>query len=90
MQVQALQGYFENGVFYQLGEPVNLPERMMVIVNVLDMPVDVNKKTDIDFWKAFDELAYNSVDEQLSEDDFPRVNFNRDFIVFDDEGQQAI
>jgi hypothetical protein len=43
MRVKAMQGYFENGVFYQQGRRVALPERRMVIVNVLDVPVDIDE-----------------------------------------------
>ena len=42
MQVQTMQGYFNDGVFYQHGQQVKLPERQLVIVNVLDIPFDSN------------------------------------------------
>ena len=65
MQVQALQGYFDNGIFYQQGHKVQLPERQLVIVNVLDVPVDINevKNADIRFWREFDKLVKDVVDE---------------------------
>jgi len=85
MQVQALQGYFDKGVFYQQGDPVALPERKMMIINVLDIPIESEKNLDIDFWKAFDKLAIDSLDEKLSLDDFPQTKFNRNLVVFDEE-----
>jgi len=85
MQVQALQGYFDKGVFHQLGNPIALPERQMVIVNILNIPVDVEIKNDIDFWRTFDKLAIDSNIEKLSTDDFPRTKFNREFITFNEE-----
>lgn len=90
MQVQALQGYFDGGIFYQQGQRVALPEHKMVIVNVLDIPVDTNKikKADIDFWKEFDEMANESAQEELQMVDFPRMNFGREPILFDDEVEQ--
>ena len=44
------------GGFYQQGRRVPLPEHQLVIVNVLDIPVDVDetKKADIAFWEEFD------------------------------------
>ncbi len=65
--VQALQGYFNNGVFYQEGRQVALPERKLVIVNVLDIPIDINesKKSDAEFWSAFDEMVKEANDEEL-------------------------
>ena len=49
MQIQALQGYFDNGVFYQHGRRAEIPNRKMVIINVLDIPVDndAEKKEDL-------------------------------------------
>ena len=86
MEVQAIQGYFADGVFYQQGRRVNIPERKLVIVNVLDTPVDVDeiKKADVEFWEEFDRLVKDAVDEELSMADFPRVDFGRELISFDD------
>jgi hypothetical protein len=91
MEVQAMQGYFDNGVFYQQGRRVKLPEHKMVIVNVLNIPVDVDetKKADKEFWKEFDRLAKASADEELMMADFPRVHFGREPISFDD-GEQPL
>ena len=92
MQVQAIQGYFDNGLFYQQGRRVALPERQMVIVNVLDVPIDVEmeavKNTDIDFWKEFDKVVKDSLDEELLPENFPRVNFKHELVLFEDEGQR--
>ena len=87
MQVQAIQGYFNDGAFYQNGRKVNLPERQLVIVNVLDIPVDTadNRDADVEFWKEFDKLAKESFDEELLIADFPRSNFGRELFLFDDE-----
>ena len=89
MQVQAIQGYFDDGIFYQQGRRVKLPDRQLVIVNVLDIPVDADEiqKGDLEFWKEFDRLAKESVDDELMMVDFPRVNFGRELILFDDEEQ---
>jgi hypothetical protein len=86
MQVQAIQGYFDNGAFFQQGRRVSLPERKVVIVNVLDVPVDMDetKKADIEFWKAFDNRVRESVDEELMMVDFPRCDLGHKLITFDD------
>ena len=64
MQVRAIQGYFDDGVFYQQGQRVKLPDRQLVIVNVLDIPINADEiqKEDVEFWKEFDRLAKESVD----------------------------
>ena len=86
MQVQAIQGYFDNGIFYQHGQRVVLPERKLVIVNVLDLPIDADetKKADVEFWKEFDKLAKDSVDDELLMTDFPRMHFSRELVSFND------
>ena len=87
MQVQAIQGYFIDGIFYQQGQRVLLPERQLVIVNVLDIPIsgDEIQKGDIKFWKEFDKLAEESADEELHTADFPHVHFGHELILFDDQ-----
>jgi len=58
MQIQAIQGYFNNGIFYQQGRRVALPEHKMVIINVLDVPIDIHEtKQDIHFLEEFEHLA---------------------------------
>jgi len=88
MGVQVLQGYFMNDKFYQHGKNVKLPEKQMVIINVLDMPIesDAVKDRDMLFWEEFDRLAVDSDDEVLLPEDFPRTNFLREIVAFDEEG----
>ena len=87
MQVKAIQGYFNDGVFYQQGRQVKLPERQLVIVNILDIPIDADeiKTADIEFWEEFDRIAKRSIDEELLMVDFPRMHFGREPVLFDDE-----
>ena len=87
MQVQSIQGYFNEGAFYQNGRRIYLPERKFVIVNVLDIPVEDTDtmEADVEFWKKFDKLAKESFDEELMIEDFPRVDFGRESFVIEDE-----
>ena len=39
MNLQAYEGYFENGNFYPVGQVVNSPVRRLAFVTVLDEPV---------------------------------------------------
>ena len=88
-----MRGYFDNGLFYQQGRHVVLPERQMVIVNVLDVPIDVEeeavKNADINFWKEFDHVVKDSLDEELLLENFPRANFKHELVLFEDEGQRV-
>jgi hypothetical protein len=92
MKVQAIQGYFDKGVFYQHGKRVMLPERFMVIINVLDIPINENSipigeddqyDADIAFWKEFDKLAMESEDEFLEISHFPRTDLGRELVSLD-------
>ena len=91
MEIQAIQGYFDDGVFYQQGRRVKIPEKQLVIINVLNVPVNLDeiKKADTEFWKEFDRLVQDAVDEELIMADFPRVHFGRELISFDDEEQPS-
>jgi len=85
MQVQALHGYFDRGLFYHNGERVNIPEKQHVIVNILNMPIDAdNANADIKFWEMFDRLADADDTEPLKMEDFPRADFGRELITFGD------
>jgi len=59
----------------------------MVIVNVPDVPVDVEveaiKNADIDFWKEFDKFVKDSLDEELLLEGFPRANFKHELVLFE-------
>ena len=89
MQIQSLQGYFENGHFYQAsGQKYVLPELQPVVVSILALPDVVrfpDKRTEKEFWQDFDKLAGESFDEEISIEDFPRSNFSREIEWFEDE-----
>ena len=47
MQIQAYEGYFENGSFFPVGQAVSIPERRRVFVTVLNEPIaDAEKQRD--------------------------------------------
>ena len=92
MEVQTIHGYFSNGCFYHQGRRVSLPERQLVIVNVLSIPVDIDetKQRDASFWEEFDRILADSADEELSLDDFPRSNLTRELVILEDVGVENI
>ena len=86
MQVTTMQGYFNNGFFYQEGRRVTLPEGKMVIVNILDVPSSTYETENPSDWlDEFHRLVEASSHEELHQEDFPRMNFGRDLISFDDK-----
>ena len=76
MQVTMLQGYFSNGLFYQEGRRVFLPERKIAIVSIIDLPSpDVEIDYQSNWTDEFLRLVEASTHEELHHDDFPRMNF---------------
>ena len=61
-------------------------------MNVLDVPVDVEaeavKNVGIDFWKEFDKLVKDSLDEELLLENFPRANFKNELVLLEDVEQR--
>jgi hypothetical protein len=88
MELQALEGYFTNGHFYQNGNRVHLPEHQLVIVNLLGIPVNIDESSyaDKEFWDVFDKMLLDSADEELSQDSFPRTTLERELVFLKDDG----
>ena len=84
MQVQAYEGYVEGGQFYPKEKSINLTGRFRAVLTVLDIPTQEDTSTD---W-ADDLLRMVKEDtsEKLRMEDFPRMEFEREPIVFHDEG----
>ena len=87
MQVQTIQGFFSKGIFYHQGKPVPIPENQMVIINVLGVTINEQEKieADVNFWNNIDKQIEDAMDEEMQLDDFPRLNFKRDLIIFNEE-----
>ena len=50
------------------------------------MPIDTDSTTDdMKFWEMFDKLADTDDTEPLRMEDFPRADFGRELITFEDE-----
>lgn len=85
MNMQAYEGYLEDGRFYPIGQPVKIKGRHRVILTVLDEPVTVhNKNDDKVFWAEFDRSARESAHENHIFDDeaFMRRSSGREPIDF--------
>ena len=86
MQVQAYEGYIEGGQFYPKEKPINLAGRFRAVLTILDIPPLEDTSTD---WA--DELVNmvkKDTSEKLRMEDFPRMDFGRELIVFHDEGER--
>ena len=81
--MQIYEGYFEKDQFYSAGLTAQIPERKRAFVMILDEPV---QKVNITKQVAeFDRFVDESSDKMLLEEDFPRMDFKRKFITFNDE-----
>lgn len=77
--MQALEGYYKNGGFYTLKPPVNVSDYRRVIITILDEPI--NEKPDT--WAELDKIV-SEMDEKPRFEDFPRSQFVREPINFDE------
>jgi len=85
MQAQAYEGYFESGKFYTAGKPLRIPERRKVLITIFDEPVQNASHATAPKWLGeLHQLLENSGDEKLSMEDFPRMDFGREPLVFSD------
>jgi hypothetical protein len=75
MIMQAYEGYFENGRFTPIGQPLSIQGRRRVILTVFDEPAQ-KKQSRIKAWDEFFE-SVNASDETIPEM-FERVSFSRD------------
>ena len=87
MQAQAYEGYFENGNFYVAGRPLRIPERRKVYITIFNEPIqNTPLATAPDWLGELHQLLEESGDEKLCMEDFPRMDFGRELLVFSDEG----
>jgi hypothetical protein len=83
MQVQAFEGYWENGRFYPLGQTVRKAGRLRAILTVLNEPVidrTVSGEPCIEWLNRLNEAIALSMDEALP--DIPRSKSMRPPINF--------
>ena len=87
MQAQAYEGYFESGKFYTAGKALCIPERRKVYITILNEPVQDAPPAAAPKWLGeLHQLLDESGDEKLHMNDFPRMDFGREPIIFSDEG----
>ena len=85
MQVQAFEGYWENGSFYSLGQPILITGRQRAILTLLNEPVReiqaIPNESRIVWLNRLNEAIENSMDEELP--DIPRSREMRPPVNFD-------
>ncbi|MCL2501491.1 MAG: hypothetical protein FWE90_14310 [Defluviitaleaceae bacterium] len=87
MQAQAYEGYFESGKFYTAGKPLRIPERRKVYITIFNEQAQNIPMTIAPNWLSeLHQLLEESGDERLHMEDFPRMDFAREPLVFSDEG----
>jgi len=77
--LQAYEGYLEQGRFYPIGPQISIQGRRRVIMTVLDELM--NDKPDT--WAELDNIV-SEMSEKPRLEDFPRCQFGRELINFDE------
>jgi len=76
MHVQAFEGYWENGTFYSLGQPVRVTGRQRAILTLLDEPAreieTSSKESRIEWLERLEAAIDLSMDEELPDWPFQR------------------
>jgi len=86
MQAQAYEGYFESGKFYTAGGQLRIPERCKIYITIFNEPANNIPQTSAPKWLSeLHELLEESGDEKLNMEDFPRMDIEREPIIFCDE-----
>ena len=89
--MQAIKAVFD-GVNFKPKQEIPVSGQYEVVITFIEQistspSIDAQDQIsrDIKFWKEFYKLAADASDEVLTMDDFPRMKFNRELIIFDDE-----
>ena len=88
--MQAIKAIYDGTVF-KPQQPIPVQGQYEVVITFIEQIAldDIGKreakKTDLEYWQEFKNLAEDSRDEILSVDDFPRTKFNRELILFDED-----
>jgi len=82
---QAYEGHIDNGRFYPKDIPINLTGRFRAILTVLDVPTHTQLDTSADWVDELERMVKADTSPPLRIEDFPRMDFGREPIIFSDE-----
>jgi len=86
--MQAVEGYVENGQVFISGVLDRLQGRRRVIVTILDEPVsEFQKSNKSELLSQFNSMVEKSNHIELKLEDFPRFDFGRAPISFEEGGE---
>jgi len=77
--LQSYEGYFEKGKVFPIGPLTDIQGRRRVIITILDEPIREKPST----WGELDKIV-SAMSEKPRLDDFPRCQFRRETIRFDE------
>jgi hypothetical protein len=77
--LHAYEGYLEEGRVYPIGPLERMPGRRRVIITILDEPIREKSST----WADLDAVV-SGMSEKPRIEDFPRAQFGREPINFDE------
>jgi hypothetical protein len=86
---QTYEGYWNDGRVLTAGSPIRIANRCRVLITVLEEQEQEPKVLSLEDKLArlaeIDRMAADSADENLRIEDFPKVKFGREPIIFTDE-----
>ena len=89
--MQAIKAIYD-GIQFKPIQPIPVIGQYEVVITFVEQ-ISVNSEAnkqerinnEINFLKGISRLAADASDEELTMDDFPRIKFNREIVIFDDE-----
>lgn len=87
LRSQVYDGYVENGFFYPKAALSRLQGRFKAVLTVIDVPTTEPEQEDnsTDWLDEFVRMVKEDTSDKLRMEDFPRLDFGREPIIFNDE-----
>ena len=88
--VQAFDGYVEGGQFYPMGA-IRLPGRFRAVLTVIMdvQPPQHEEDVSMDWVDELERIALSATSPPLRMEDFPRMDFGREPILFASDGENV-
>lgn len=86
---QTYDGYIENGAFYPRQNLSSLPNRYVAVLTIIEVPVSAPgiraKEERMALLDALENMVRTDTSPKLRMEDFPRLDFGREPIIFTNE-----
>ena len=90
--LRTYEGYWNDGYVTPIGSPIKIAKNSRIrIIEVEEQELKseiANIEEELAFWAEIDRMAEESANEKLRIEDFPKVKFGREPILFTDDDEE--